>query len=126
MNPTASDTNEHHTSPAPGWDYSPAPERTPVELDESYGLFIDGAFRAPKSRKRFDSINPATEQTLASVAEAGAKDVDDAFEGAEYGAISVTRLIIERDGMDLNLARRQRGAEACLGPPERELAQEQP
>ena len=81
MNPTASDTNEHHTSP--GWDYSPAPERTPVELDESYGLFIDGAFRAPKSRKRFDSINPATEQTLASVAEGGAKDVDDAVQAAK-------------------------------------------
>ncbi len=58
------------------WDYAPAPESTDiVRLDESYGLFINGEFVEPKSGKRFATINPATEEPLALVAEAGPEDV---------------------------------------------------
>ncbi len=66
------------------WEYAPAPEsRDHVRLESRYGLFINGAFVAPKSRKHFDTINPATEEKLAEVAEAGAADVDAAVRAAE-------------------------------------------
>jgi aldehyde dehydrogenase (NAD+) len=65
------------------WDYAPAPESTDiVRLDESYGLFINGEFVEPKSGKRFVTINPATEEPLALVAEAGPEDVALAVEAA--------------------------------------------
>jgi aldehyde dehydrogenase (NAD+) len=64
------------------FEYSPAPERVPVEIAPSYGLFIKGRFVAPRSRRSFPTINPATEQTLAQVAEAGTDDVDAAVAAA--------------------------------------------
>src|SRR5215468_12279515 len=66
------------------WDYSPAPEsKDHVRLEKEYGLFVNGEFRPAKSRKRFATINPATEETLAEIAEAGAADVDAAVRAAE-------------------------------------------
>ena len=66
------------------WDYAPAPEsRDHVRLEKKYGLFIGGEFVAPKSRKYFQTVNPATEEVLAEVAEAGAADVDAAVHAAE-------------------------------------------
>ncbi len=66
------------------WDYSPAPEsRDHLRLESRYGLFINGKFVAPKSKKYFTTVNPATEETLAEVAEAGAADVDAAVRAAE-------------------------------------------
>jgi aldehyde dehydrogenase (NAD+) len=66
------------------WDYAPAPEsRDHLRLEKRYGLFIDGKFVAPKSKKYFKTENPATEETLAEVAEAGAADVDAAVTAAE-------------------------------------------
>ena len=66
------------------WDYAPAPEsRDHVRIEPRYGLFINGEFVAPRSRKHFDTINPATEEKLAEVAEAGAADVDTAVRAAE-------------------------------------------
>ena len=66
------------------WDYAPAPEsREHLRLEKRYGLFIGGEFVAPKSRKYFETVNPATEETLAEVAEAGAADVDAAVRAAE-------------------------------------------
>ena len=66
------------------WDYSPAPEsRDHVRLEERYGLFIGGKFVAPKSKKYFSTINPATEEPLAEVAEGSAADVDAAVRAAE-------------------------------------------
>ncbi len=67
---------------ASAWDYSPAPERFPITVADRYELFIDGAFVPPRSKKYFDTINPATEQRLASIAEAGAADVNAAVEAA--------------------------------------------
>lgn len=66
-----------------GWDYAAAPEsKDHIRLQKQYDLFINGKFVAPKSGKYFDTINPATEAKLASVAEAGADDVDLAVKAA--------------------------------------------
>ena len=66
------------------WEYAPAPEATDiVRLEERYGLFVDGEFVAPKSRRWFASIDPANERKLAEVADAGEADVDAAVRAAE-------------------------------------------
>jgi aldehyde dehydrogenase (NAD+) len=66
------------------WDYAPAPEsKEHVRLERRYGLFIGGKFVAPKSKKFFQTINPATEEVLAEVPEGGASDVDAAVRAAE-------------------------------------------
>ena len=66
-----------------GWEYAPAPESTDhVRIDKRYGLFIDGEFVAPEKGRYFDSINPATEEKLSRVAEAGPADVDKAVRAA--------------------------------------------
>ncbi|MEO8502972.1 MAG: aldehyde dehydrogenase family protein [Acidobacteriota bacterium] len=66
------------------WEYAPSPESTDhVRIDKRYGLFINGQFVAPKSKKWFETVNPATEETLAEVAEAGEADVDAAVLAAE-------------------------------------------
>jgi aldehyde dehydrogenase (NAD+) len=61
----------------PVWEYADAPESTEiVRLQDRYGLFVGGEFVEPKSGKWFETIDPATEETLAEVAEAGPEDVD--------------------------------------------------
>ena len=100
---TTIDSNE----PTTGWDYSPAPERTPVTIKDEQGLFIDGAFRAPKSRKRFDTINPATEKKLSRIAEAGAADVNEAVAAAKKAQPGWARLKpVERGKYLFRIARR--------------------
>src|ERR1051326_6438188 len=65
------------------WAYAPAPEASDyITLRPRYELFIGGKFIAPKSRKYFDSINPATEEKLAAIAEANTHDVDLAVRSA--------------------------------------------
>ena len=65
------------------WDYAPSPESTGhVKLKKKYDLFIGGKFVKPKSGKYFETINPATEEVLAQVAEANEKDVDLAVKAA--------------------------------------------
>ena len=65
------------------WQYSSAPE-TPdhIVLADKYDLFINGKFVAPQSKKYFDTINPAKETRIASVAEASQADVDSAVKAA--------------------------------------------
>ena len=64
------------------FDYAPAPEsRAVVDLQPSYGLFIGGEF-VDGTGEAFKTINPATEETLAEVAEASADDVDRAVKAA--------------------------------------------
>src|SRR6195952_1889644 len=65
------------------WEFDPAPETADPKLKARYELFINGKFVAPKSGKYFDSLNPATEQKLASIALAGAADVDAACKAAQ-------------------------------------------
>ncbi|MFK4242196.1 aldehyde dehydrogenase family protein [Micromonospora chokoriensis] len=65
------------------FEYAPAPEsRSVVDLKPSYGLFVDGAFVDPTDGGSFKSINPASEEVLAEVAEAGAPDVERAVRAA--------------------------------------------
>src|SRR6056297_1701319 len=65
------------------FDYAPAPEsRSVVDIDSSYGLFIGGKLVEPKSGEHFKTINPATEEVLSEVAEAGQADVDAAVKAA--------------------------------------------
>jgi aldehyde dehydrogenase (NAD+) len=65
------------------WEYAVAREATDiVRIDDRYGLFIDGEFVEPKSGRYFETINPATEETLANIAEAGPEDVDLAVQAA--------------------------------------------
>ena len=65
------------------WNLVPAPESTThFKLKDSYDLFINGKFVAPKSGKYFDTINPANEKVLAKVAEANEADIDSAVKAA--------------------------------------------
>ena len=65
------------------WDYAPAPESADhVRLRESYGLFIGGEFRDPLDGGRVPSVNPASEQPIAEIAHAGARDLRAAIEAA--------------------------------------------
>ena len=72
------------------WDYAPAPEsRSVVDIASSYGLFIDGSFVDPVDGDRLKTVNPATEEVLASVAVAGPSDVDRAVAAARRAQESV-------------------------------------
>ena len=64
------------------WDYAPAPERVDPGIADQYRLFIGGRFVAGRSRKTFDTINPATEAVLSRCVEASAADVDAAVASA--------------------------------------------
>ena len=65
------------------FEYAAAPESTDhVHIDERYGLFIDGQFKSPRSRRFIETINPANESVLSRVALANARDVDDAVAAA--------------------------------------------
>ncbi len=73
------------TSPlaAPDWDYAPAPESADiVSIAPRYGLFIGGEFVPPAAGEYFATLNPATEEPLAEVAQAGPPDVDRAVAAA--------------------------------------------
>ncbi|RKN23715.1 aldehyde dehydrogenase family protein [Micromonospora musae] len=65
------------------FEYAPAPEsRSVVDLKPTYGLFIDGKFVDPSDGGSFKSVNPATEEVLAEIAEAGSGDVERAVRAA--------------------------------------------
>jgi len=64
------------------FEYAPAPEsRDIARLKPSYQIFVDGQFR-DGTGESVKSINPADEEPLAEVAEAGTSDVDDAVRAA--------------------------------------------
>ncbi|HEY5202000.1 MAG TPA: aldehyde dehydrogenase family protein [Acidothermaceae bacterium] len=63
--------------------YSPAPEsRAIVNIASSYGLFIGGEFVEPEDGETFKTINPASEEVLAEISEAGPRDIDRAVAAA--------------------------------------------
>ncbi len=65
------------------WSYAASPEGTDhIRLNDRYELFINGKFVAPSSGTYFDTINPATEKKIASIAMANAADVDKAVKAA--------------------------------------------
>ena len=56
------------------WNLDPAPESIGhIKLKSKYDLFIGGKWVKPKAGKYFATINPATEQQIADIAEAGAR-----------------------------------------------------
>ena len=72
------------------FEYAPALESTAiVNIADKYNLFINGKFVAPKSRKYFPTINPATGKQLSMIAEAGASDVDLAVTAARNAYVKV-------------------------------------
>ncbi|MFL6540711.1 MAG: aldehyde dehydrogenase family protein [Chthoniobacterales bacterium] len=75
--------NERKLNFGDRWSYAPAPEANNyIQLRKRYQHFINGKFVAPHSGKHFPSINPATEEQLAEIAEGDAYDVDLAVKAA--------------------------------------------
>lgn len=65
------------------WNYSSSLEGTShIQLQKKYDLFIGGKFVKPHSGKYFDTINPATGEVLAAIAQADETDVDKAVKAA--------------------------------------------
>jgi aldehyde dehydrogenase (NAD+) len=65
------------------WDYASAPEsREIVELRERYGLFVGGEFVEPRSGEYYATLDPAQEEPLAEVPQAGGEDIRRAVESA--------------------------------------------
>jgi aldehyde dehydrogenase (NAD+) len=74
----------------PAFEYAPAPEsRAIVDLAASYGLFVDGELRPAAEGGARKTVNPATEEVLAEVAEAGPADVDAAVAAARRAQTEV-------------------------------------
>jgi aldehyde dehydrogenase (NAD+) len=81
---------QRHLNFGTKWDYAPAPESNSyIKVRPRYQLFVNGKFVAPRSGKYFDSINPATEEKLAEIADANARDVDLAVKAARRAHTSV-------------------------------------
>ena len=71
-------------SESTSWELAAAPESTDhVKIDSEYGLFINGEFVESDSKKKFASVNPATEQPLAEISESNEADVDRAVKAAK-------------------------------------------
>ncbi len=67
------------------FEYAPAPEsRSIVDIQPAYGLFINGQFTDSVDGKSFKTINPATEEVLADIVDAGPADVDRAVAAARH------------------------------------------
>ena len=73
----ASDTPKPALWSGDAFEYAPAPEAADhVKIAGRYDLFIGGKFVRPHSKRRFPTVNPATEEVLAEVSEADEVDVD--------------------------------------------------
>lgn len=73
------------------FEYASAPEsRSVVDIASGYGLFIDGDFVS--TAKTFKTINPATEEVLSEISEAGEADVDRAVKAARKAFKSWSKL----------------------------------
>ena len=75
------------------WKYDAAPESTShIKLKDRYDLFIGGEFVKPLSKKYFNTLNPATNQSIAKIADANDKDVDRAVKSARKAFESWSKL----------------------------------
>src|SRR6266850_2498527 len=80
------------------WDFAPAPEDSKnYVIAPQHELFINGKFVKPTSGKYFESVNPATEQTLTTIAAADARDVDKAVNAARAAYENVWSKISGRE-----------------------------
>ena len=53
------------------WKYDAAPDSTShIKLKDKYDLFIGGEFVKPLSKKYFNTLNPASNQSIAKIADA--------------------------------------------------------
>ena len=69
--------------PGLSWEYADSKQTAEmVQIEDKYGLFIDGKMVAPRSRKYLTTLNPATAEPLAKVAAGGKADVAHAVEAA--------------------------------------------
>src|SRR3954466_4787441 len=71
-------------TPTPSaWEYATAPEsRDIVKIEERYGLFGGGGFVEPRSGEHYTTLDPATEEPLAEIPQAGPEDVGLAVQAA--------------------------------------------
>jgi len=77
---------------------APAPEsKSAAKINPKYDLFINGKFEKPSSKKYFDTINPATEEKLAEVADANEADVNKAVQAARNAYEKTWRKISAKD-----------------------------
>ena len=60
----------------------PGPRERPAPIADSYGHFINGAFVDPVEGGRFETVNPATEEPLSSIANGSEADVARAVDAA--------------------------------------------
>ena len=80
------------------WQYAPSPEsRDHIQIKDQYELFIGGKWVKPESGKYFDTINPATEEKIARVAEANKADVDKAVKAARLAYDKYWRTMSPKD-----------------------------
>jgi aldehyde dehydrogenase (NAD+) len=79
-------------TPLMQWEYAPSLESTDhFKIASRYELFIGGRFVAPKTKRYFPTINPATEEQLAEIADGGAEDIDAAVKEARRAYDKVWR-----------------------------------
>jgi aldehyde dehydrogenase (NAD+) len=89
------------------FEYAPAPESVRPALRERYGHFIGGRFVDPVEGGWFPTINPATEEPIAEVAEGTAADIARAVAAARDALPAWSGLPgIERGKLLFRLARR--------------------
>ncbi len=75
------------------WEYADSQEaRDIVSIGDRYGVFVDGDFRTPLSKQWMETVDPATEEVLATVPHAGTRDVDRAVAAARKAHASWSRL----------------------------------
>ncbi|MDG1933907.1 MAG: aldehyde dehydrogenase family protein [Flavobacteriales bacterium] len=75
------------------WNYTTAKEsKDHILLKEKYDLFINGKFVKSKSRKYFNSVNPATDEIIAKISEANKEDINFAVKAANTAFKSWSKL----------------------------------
>lgn len=75
------------------WDYAPSLESTKiVKINSRNELYINGKFVAPKSGKYFQTLNPATNEVLAEIAEGNDADVSLAVSTAKNALSTWSKL----------------------------------
>ena len=68
------------------WEYAESIESSSiVSIEKKYGIFFDGQFQSPNSKKYLKTISPSTEEVLSSVALGNKSDIDSAVESAKSG-----------------------------------------